>query len=128
MNQENYSHILNIKVISNTSNLIVNDDILLETIKGLFLQKEQIFNGIKLNWRRTVWKGMTKYFDVGDLVIDSVFSSDEIILESVQFTLLGINMILQEQGLLFKDQQIIFKIVKPLVERTPLMDTIGIIV
>lgn len=128
MNQENYSHILNIKVISNTSNLIVNDGILLEMIKGLFLEKEQIFNGIKLVWRKMEWTGMTRYFDVGDLVIDSVFNSDEIILESVRFTLSEINMKLQEKRLLFKDQQIIYKIVKPLVERIPLMDTIGIIV
>lgn len=128
MNKENYSHILNIKVISNTSNLTVNDDVLLEMIKGLFLQKEQIFNNIKIVWRRMEWKGMSKYFDIGDLVIDSLFGGDEIIIESVRFTLSEINMNLQEQGLLFRDQQIIFKIVKPLVERIPLMDTIGIIV
>jgi len=128
MNQENYSHILNIKVLSSVSGLIVNDENLLEMIKGLFLQKEQIFNGIKLNWKRRVWTGTNRYFDIGDLVIDSVFGADEIILENVRATLSEINLKLHGEGLLFKGQQIIFKLVKPLVERIPLVDTIGIII
>lgn len=128
MNQDNYSHILNIKIVSKSNGLVVNDIHLLETIKGLFLQRDQYFNDIKLIWRKVEWKGVNKYFDIGDIVIDSAFGADEIIMFYVRNTLQDISNELHEKGLLFKGQEIIFKIVKPLVDRIPLVDTIGIIV
>lgn len=126
MNQDNYSHIVNIKIVSN--GLVLNDINLLETIKGLFLQREQHFNAVKLIWQKMEWKGVNKYFDIGDIVINSAFDTDEIIVFCVRRTLQDISKELREKGLLFKGQEIIFKIVKPLVERIPLDDTIGIIV
>jgi len=127
MNQDNYSHIVNIKIISKSDGLVLNDIHLLETIKGLFLQRDQYFNDVKLIWRKMEWKGVNKYFDIGDIVIDSAFGADEIIVFCVRRTLQDISKELHEKGLLFKGQEIIFKIVKPLVERIPLDDTIGII-
>jgi len=41
MNQGNYSHVLNIKIISKTTSLTINDEQLLETIKELFLQRNK---------------------------------------------------------------------------------------
>ena len=116
MNQDNYSHILNIKIISKTTRLIINDEHLLETIKELFLQSEQYFNDIKLIWRRIKWKGINKYFDLGDIVIDSAFSIDQILLDSVKSCLQNITKELHEKGLLSNNQLIIFKLIKPLVE------------
>lgn len=127
MNQENYSHILNIKIISKSTSLIVDDVILLEMIKGLFLQREQFFNNIKLKWRKIEWKGVNKYFDIGDIVIDSVFNADEILLHCVRNSLQDITKELRDKGLLFSSQIIIFKLIKPLVERIILPDTIGVI-
>ena len=128
MNTNNCSHILNIKVISMSSNTVVKDDHLLEMIKGIFLQKDQYFNGVKMIWRKIDWIGLYKYFDMGDIVIDSIFSIDEILVESVRIVLTEIEFELHEKGLLFNGQKIIFNIIKPLSERIPLVDTIGIIV
>jgi hypothetical protein len=128
MNQDNYSHILNIKILSKSSGTIVNDIHLSEMIKGLFLQNEQTFNGIKLIWRKIEWKDSNKHFDIGDLVIDSAFDVDDVLLQCVEASLTDINKELHDKGLMFKGQEIIFKIVKPMVERISLIDTIGIIV
>ena len=128
MNQDNFSHILNIKILSKTNNSIVNDEHLLEIIKELFLQKNQIFNGINIIWRKIEWNGLHKHFDIGILVINSVFTVDEILFESVRFALNEIEFDLHGKGILFKNQQIIFNILKPLSERISLPDTIGIIV
>ena len=128
MNSNNFSHILNIKVITTATNVISKDDHLLEMIKGIFLNKVQHFNGFKMFWRRTTWTGVNKHFDMGDIVIDSIFSIDEILVESVRRTLTEIEFDLHTNGLLFNSQKIIFNIVKPLSEKIPLVDTIGIIV
>ena len=127
MNQNNYSHILNIKIISKSTSSIVNDEHLLETIKDLFLKKDQFFNDIKLHWRKIEWKGVNKYFDLGDIVIDSIFSADEILLYCVRNCLQDITKELHDKHLLSDDQIIIFKLMKPLVERIILPDTIGVI-
>jgi hypothetical protein len=125
MNQENYSHILNIKVISKITNTVINDQQLLEKIKNLFIQKERVFNGVKLVWRKIEWSGMNKYFDLGDLVIDSIFSVDRILIQNVKCVLNQIYIELYSEGLL-KNQQIIFKIIKPLTKSIPLIDSVGV--
>lgn len=127
MNQDNYSHILNIKIVSKSTTSLINDENLLETIKGLFLEREQYFNDIKLIWRRIEWKCINKYFDIGDIVIDSIFGVDEILLNCIRNCLQNISKELHDKGLLLNEQEIIFKIVKPLVNRIPLVGTIGII-
>lgn len=116
MDHGNYSHVLNIKIISKTTRLIINDENLLETIKELFLQKKQYFDNVKLVWRRIKWKGMNKYFDIGDIVIDSVFYTEQILLDCVRSCLQDITKELHNKGLLSTNQLIIFKLIKPLVE------------
>jgi hypothetical protein len=116
MNQENYSHILNIKVLSKISNTVINDPHLLEKIKNLFLQKEKVFNGVKIIWRKIEWQCINKHFDLGDLVIVSTFNVDRILIQTVKCVLNDIYLELHSEGLL-KDQQIIFKIIKPLTKK-----------
>lgn len=124
MNQENYSHILNIKVITKINNSIVNDVNLLEKIKNLFIQKEEVFNGVKLIWRKIEWTGINKHFDLGDLIIDCQFNIDNILVKTVKCILHQIYIELYGKGLL-KDQQIIFKIIKPLTKRVSLINSVG---
>ena len=128
MNPDNFSHILNVKVISIASHTIVNDCHLLEIIKDLFLNKDQYFNGVKLSWRRIEWTDLQKLFDIGDLVIDSVFSVDEMLSESVSKAFTEIKIELYNKKLMFNGQKIIFNLTKPLARRIPLVDTIGIII
>jgi len=125
MNQENYSHILNIKVLSKISNTVINDQHLLEKIKNLFVKKEKVFNGVKLIWRKIEWQGINKHFDLGDLVIDSTFNVDRILIQTVKCVLNDIYLELHSEGLL-KEQQIIFKIIKPLTKKIPLIDSVGV--
>ena len=125
MNQKNYSHILNIKVISKISNTVINDEPLLETIKSLFVKKERVFNGIKLIWKKIELKGINKHFDLGDLVLDTPFNIDGVLIQNVKYILNQIYIELYSEGLL-KDQQLIFKIIKPVTKKIPLVDTVGV--
>lgn len=96
-------------------------------IKRLFLEREQFFNDFRLIWRKIEWKGVNKYFDIGDIVIDSIFNADEILLYCVRNSLQDISKELHDKGLLLDSQIILFKIIKPLVERMIIPDTIGVI-
>lgn len=125
MEQENYSHILNIKVISKITNTVINDEQLLETIKNMFIKKEKVFNSVKLIWKKIEWKGINKHFDLGDLVIDSIFNIDKILKQNVKYVLNQIYIELHSKGLL-KEQQIIFKIIKPITKKIPLIDNVGV--
>jgi hypothetical protein len=124
MNPE-YSHILNIKVISTVTNTIVNDIPLLESIKELFLKKSQ--SNVIL-WKKIEWKGIHKHFDLGDIIINSPSNNDILLCEHVNIMLDEIAKELSSKGILFKGHKIIFKIIKPLQERTHIPDTIGIII
>jgi hypothetical protein len=100
---ETYSHILSIKILDFLSMESVN--IMLEDmIKTEFLEKKQIYNGIKLNWRRKVLTPLEKIFHIGDIVIDSPLSSDDLLLNITRQTIYKINRKMHENNLLSKDQ------------------------
>lgn len=125
MNQGNYSHILNIMVLNLESNSTTGFAQSVAYIK--FINKfvnEYEYYGVKLKWRKIDWTNIDKYFDLGDFVIDSPFSSDEIILEAVKQQITKIQNELYEENNLLLCQKIIFKIVKPLVKIIPLLDSV----
>ena len=129
MNQGNYSHILNIKVFCSDSNSTsgFSQSIAYEKIANKFLNEENEYYGVKLKWRKIDWNNMDKFFELGDFVIDSPFGSDEIILEAVKQHLTKIQNELYEEKTLLPRQRIIFKIVKPLVNRIPLVDSVVVL-
>ena len=116
MNQENYSHILSIKVFSPTINTTTNYARIQERIKDEFLNREKMMNGIGFNWRKIQWDNMDKYFELGDIVIQSPFSSDLLLLENVKKTFSEIDEDFRKKDILVNEDKIIFKILKPLVE------------
>ena len=124
---ETYSHILSIKVWDFLKRDSLNDIAFEDTVKTKFLEKEQNYNGIKLNWRRTTLTPLDKVFNIGDIVIDSPLSSDELLLKSTRETISEINKKMHETNLLTSDQSIIFKIMKPLTTRIPFADGAGYI-
>ena len=124
---ETYSHMLSIKVWDFLKRDSVNDIIFDDMVKTKFMEKEQCYNGIKLNWRRTTLTPLDKVFNIGDIVIDSPLSSDELLLNLTQQTISDINRKMHEKNLLTSDQSVIFKIMKPLTTRIPLADGAGFI-
>jgi hypothetical protein len=90
-------------------------------VNDIFLQKKHFYNDIELIWKKIEWSDLNKAFSLGNLVIESPFGSDQFILNSVRSSISEIDKELHENGKLNKNQKIIFKIVKPLVERIPLL-------
>jgi len=114
MNEEIYTHILDIKIISLNTNTVINHNNIEEIVKNEFLNKQPIINGIKLNWKKMSWKGVNKYFHLGNLIINNVSSSDSLLLENVEKTILNIDKKFHKNGLLPNNTKIIFIITKPL--------------
>jgi hypothetical protein len=124
---ETYSHILSIKIWDFLKKDSEHDIVLEDMIKTEFLEKEQTYNGLKLQWRRKFLTPVELVFYVGDIVIDSPFNSDELLLNVTRQMISGINRKMHEKNLLTSDQSIIFKIMKPLTSRIPLADGAGYI-
>lgn len=124
---ETYSHILSIKIWDFSRSDSLNDNTLEEMIKTEFLEKEQIYKELKLNWRRKTVTLLEKVFYVGDIVIDSPISNDDLLLKITQQTISNINRKIHSNNLLTSDQSIMFKIMKPLITRIPLADGAGYI-
>jgi hypothetical protein len=124
---ETYSHILSIKIWEFLKKDSLNDIVLVDMIKNEFLEKEQIYNGLKLHWRPKSLTPVEMAFYVGDIVIDSPINDDDLLLKLTQQTISGINRKMHEKKLLTSDQSILFKIMKPLTTRIPSADGAGFI-
>jgi hypothetical protein len=117
MSENNYSHILNIKVWSKNTESFTDYANCLNIIKELFLKKKQCYKGFEFEWKRQKWGKIEKAFELGDLVIDLPFISDNILLQTVRKTIDELNVELQELGnVILPTDMIIFNLVKPLVD------------
>ena len=124
MDDNVYSHILHIKVWSSLTESTTNYANIENIVKELFIQKKQIYNDIPIQWEKIIWSKYDKQFNLGDLAINSPFGNDFPLMESVITTIFEINNELHKSGKLSKNEKIIFKIVKPLVERLHLTEKI----
>ena len=126
MDNNIYSHILHIKVWSSLTETTTDYANIENIVKDLFIQKKQIYNDIPIQWEKIIWSKYDKQFNLGDLAINSPFSSDFPLMESVISTISEINNELHKSGKLSKNVKIIFKIVKPLVERLRVTDSVDL--
>ena len=124
MDNNVYSHILKIKVWSNLTESVTNYANIENVVKDLFIEKKQIHNNIPIKWEKKIWSKYDKQFNLGDLAINTPFDTDFPLMESVISTISEINNELHNSGKLSKNEKIIFKIVKPLVEIKPLTENV----
>ena len=118
MGENNYSHILNIKVWSKNTESFTDYANCLNIIKELFLKKKQSYKGFEFEWKRQQWGKIEKAFELGDLVIDLPFISDNILLQAVRKTIDELNVELQQLGkVISPSDMIIFNLVRPLIDR-----------
>jgi hypothetical protein len=82
---------------------------------------------VLLKWKLIKWKKPYDEMIPGDLVINSIYSNDTIIYEYTKYILEKIEKELKGRNLLENDSKIVFTIVKPIVERFPLVETTDII-
>ncbi len=108
---ENYSHILDIKVLNENTNCATNYACIDSIVKEKFLQKEITINNTKLNCEKKIWSYPNNQFNLGNIVIDSKLESDEILFETVNNRIIEIDKELRENNKLNKNK-IIFKIYK----------------
>lgn len=123
----NYTHILSVRIWNHEVQCDIKDVNLDNSIKTLFLEKEQTYNGVKIVWRKKELTPLEKAFDKGDIVIDSPFGYDEILLAATRETFIDINKYMHENKLLSEDYIATFTIMKPLTRRIPLVETAGYI-
>lgn len=119
----NYTHILSIIVWDSQTQYKIDNNNLLDYIKGLFIKKEQVYNGLKIIWHIKELTSLEKAFNKGDIVIDSPFSSDELLLTLTRAAFIDINSYLHEKNLMSKELIATFTITKPLTRRTSLVET-----
>jgi hypothetical protein len=124
MDNNVYSHILDIKVWLNLTESTTNYANIENKVKDLFIQKKQIYNDIPIQWEKITWSKYDKQFNLGDLAINSPFDNDITLMESVISTISEMNNYLHKSGKLSKNEKIIFKIVRPLVEKLPLTESV----
>jgi len=124
MDNNVYSHILKIKVWSNLTESVTNYANIENVVKDLFIEKKQIHNNIPIKWEKKIWSKYDKHFNLGDLVINTPFETDSPLIESVISSISEINNQLHESEKLSKNEKIIFKIVKPLVEILPVNESL----
>ncbi len=127
LDNNNFSHILCIKIWSDLIDSHTNYANIETKVKDEFLKKEQIYHNIPLEWRKIEWSNYDKVFSLGDLVINSPFGPDLPLVESVTSTIYELNQELHKSGRLSASERIIFKIVKPLVHRVPIPESVGFI-
>jgi hypothetical protein len=118
MNTDNYSHILNIKIFCNKDYIIIENKSINVIVKNAFLNAKKTINNINLECRKKEWSLFDKQFNMGDIVIYSPVNSDTLLLQSVTETIYEIENKLHKKGLLLPSYQIIYKILKPISERS----------
>ena len=123
----NYTHILSIRIWNHKGQYGVKESNLDESIKCIFLEKEQTYNGVKIVWRKNELTPLEKVFDKGDIVIESPFGYDEILLTATRSAFIDINKYMHENKLLSEDYIATFTIMKPLTRRIHLVETAGYI-
>ena len=113
MDQNNYSHILIIKVWDNVLESTTNYGNIESKVKERFLEVSNFFKGINL-WKKNELSQMDKAFGLSDIVIDSPYQMDELLLQSVTNIISDIEKELHQTKKMHKNNKIIFKIIKPL--------------
>ena len=119
----NYTHILSIRLWNNKLQRAIKDNELEEYIKATFIEKEQLYNGIRIIWRKKNLTRLELAFNKGDIVIESPLGCDEILLNATREKFIEMNKYLHETQLLAEDLIATFTIMKPLSRRMPLLDT-----
>jgi hypothetical protein len=114
---DNYSHILIIKVWDTISETTSDYGNIESIVKQRFLEDTFKFKSIEMKWKKIVLSPLNKAFGLGDIVIDSPFESDETLLQSLTSMIKYIDKELHQIGKLNKNNKIIFKLIKPLVEK-----------
>jgi hypothetical protein len=127
MDNNVHSHILDIKVWSSLTDSTTDYANIENIVKDMFIQKKQIYNDIPIQWEKIIWSKYDKQFNLGDLAINSPFNNDISLMESVISTISEMNNYLHKSGKLSKNEKIIFKIVRPLVESLLLTESVGVI-
>jgi len=118
---EEFTHILDIKIIHNSDSNIVKNKDLLKQVKRYFINYEHS-QTIKLNnkdsdvvlsWKRKRWDFPYNKF-IGDLVLVSPYNTDLVIYDHTTKTISCILEDLREKRNYWNDFDIIFNISKPL--------------
>jgi len=131
----NFTHILCIKVWSERLEFCIKGRNIESIIKEKIVKNSESFD---INYHNKITKVFTKWnlikwekpYDEmipGDLITNSIYSSDLIINEFTNNLLQKIEKELKDKTVLDKDNKIVFTIVKPIAERIPLVDTVGYI-
>jgi len=110
----NYTHILSIRLWNNNLKIAIKNDELENCIKSIFIENEQIYNGVKIVWRKKELSPLEKAFNKGDIVIISSLECDEMLLNATREVFIDINNYLHDNKLLTKDSIATFTITKPL--------------
>ncbi len=123
-----YSHILNLKVWSETAAKVDQGSIIERIVRDSFLYREHVREGVKLMWFKKAWSFPESQFDLGDIVIDSPLPQDDQLLHYVETTVREIEANLRKDKLLFVHQRILFHMMKPLALNVRLNHPLEIIV
>ncbi len=121
----NFTHILCVKLLDLKTNEIFVDNYLLNTIKEIISSCSQIetipYNNthdidVLINWKIVDWPLPYKYVVEGDLVTKSEYDNDKLIYQHTHKMLLGIETFLKTKYAEINDGKwaIIFNISKPL--------------
>jgi hypothetical protein len=129
----NYTHILCVKVWSDKLGFCVKDKNIEKIVKEKIYNNEE--NNVMYNnqyidtikWKFKEWD--QPYYEMmsGDLVTNSNYNCDLIVFYFTRVLLEKIEKELKEKNVFENDYKLIFTIVKPIVERIPLTETIGFI-
>jgi hypothetical protein len=120
----NFTHILCVKLFNLKTNNLLISDFLLSAVKEIITSATQIesipYNNthdieVLLNWKQVNWDDRRVHLIDGDLVTKCHYEDDKIIMEHTSKMLLGIETYLKVKYLQVNDDKwsIIFNIVKP---------------
>ena len=123
----NYSHIVIIKVWSNTSESITDYGNIENFVKEYFLERTWSHKGINLNFKKINLSRVDKALGLSNIVIDNPFDSDEILLSAITNIINYIDKELHQIKRLNNNDTIIFKVIKPLIDRIKLDENIAIL-
>ena len=133
MNNIEYTHILCVKPWSEKLGFCIKSANIENKIKEKLINNKEIINipynntiiSVLLKWKLIKWKKPYDEMIPGDLIINSIYSSDTIIYEYTKIILEKIESELKEKNLFEKESKIVFTIVKPIVQTFPIAETIG---
>jgi hypothetical protein len=120
---DNYTHILNIKILCLKTDSIIQNKSLNEIIEYHFIEGEKYLHFE--NWHKIQWHNYNEYFELGNLVTETKFT-DKVLYSNVKSHLKDLELDLKKNNLLLHHHKLIFKLIRPLNESTTIENNYGL--